>query len=49
LHGNVTGLFGLLLVFGLHIKGMMQLGPEQVWTGNVTRHHHCSFLFFFKA
>ena len=39
LRGNVTGLFGVLSVFGRRIKGMIRLRPEQVWTGNVTRHH----------
>jgi hypothetical protein len=34
------GMFGALSVFGRHIKGMIQLRPEQVWTCNVTRHHH---------
>jgi hypothetical protein len=46
---NVTGLFGVLSVFGRLIKGMIRLRPEQVWTYNVTRHHRLSFLFFFKA
>jgi hypothetical protein len=30
---------GVLSVFGRRIKGMIRLRPEQVWTGNVTRHH----------
>ena len=33
------GLFGVLSVFGRRVKGMVRLWPEQVWTGNVTRHH----------
>ena len=33
---NVTGLFGVLSVFGRRIKGMIRLRPEQVWTCNVT-------------
>ena len=37
--GYVTGLFGVLSVFGRRIKGMIRLRPEQVWTCNVTRHH----------
>jgi hypothetical protein len=32
---NVTGLFGVLSVFGRRIKGMIRLRPEQVWTCNV--------------
>jgi hypothetical protein len=39
LRGNVTGMFGVLSVFGRSIKGMIRLQPEQVWTCNVTRHH----------
>ena len=39
--GNVTGLFGVLSVFGLSVKGMIRLRPEQVWTCNVTRHRRC--------
>jgi len=35
LRGNVTGLFGLLSVFGRRIKGMIRLRPAQVWTCNV--------------
>jgi hypothetical protein len=31
------GLFGVLSVFGRRIKGMLRLGPEQVWTCNVNR------------
>jgi hypothetical protein len=30
LRGNVTGLFGVLSVFGRHFKGMTRLRPEQV-------------------
>jgi len=30
------GLFGALSVFGCHIKGMIRLRPEQVWTCSVT-------------
>ena len=29
IRGNITGLFGALLVFGRRIKGMIQLRPEQ--------------------
>jgi hypothetical protein len=36
LRGNVTGMFGTLSVFGRHIKGMIRLRLEQVWTYNVT-------------
>jgi hypothetical protein len=32
-------MFGALSVFGRHIKGMIRLRPEQVWTCNVTRHY----------
>jgi len=39
LRGHDTGLFGALSVFGRHIKGMIPLRPEQVWTCSVTRHH----------
>jgi hypothetical protein len=43
LRGNVTGLFGVPSVFGRHIKGMIRLRPEQVWTCNVMLHvHTCS-------
>ena len=37
---NVTGLFGVLSVFGRRIKGMIRLRPEQVWTCTVTLHVH---------
>jgi len=37
LRGNVTGLFGVLSVFGRRIKVMIRLRPEQVWTCNVNR------------
>ena len=47
LRGNVTGMFGVLSVFGHRVKGMIRLWPEQVWTCNVTRHHRGSSLFFF--
>jgi hypothetical protein len=40
LRGHFTGLFGVMLVFGRRIKGMIRLRPEQVLMGNVTRHHH---------
>jgi hypothetical protein len=40
LRGNCTCLFGVLSVFGRHIKGMLRLRPEQVWTCNVTLHFH---------
>jgi hypothetical protein len=33
-------MFGALSVFVRRIKGMVRLQPEQVWTGNVTRHHY---------
>jgi hypothetical protein len=33
---NVTGVFGVLSVFGRRIKGMIRLRPEQMWTCNVT-------------
>jgi len=46
LHSNVTGLFGVLSVFGRRIKGMIWLRPEQVWTGDVTRHHRTLFSLF---
>jgi hypothetical protein len=36
LRGNVTGFFGVLLVFGRRIKEMIRLRPEQVWMCNVT-------------
>ena len=35
LRGNVTGLFGVLSVFGRRIKGMIRLRQEQVWTCSV--------------
>ena len=38
LRGNVTGLFGVLSVFGRRIQGMIRLQPEQVCTCNVTLH-----------
>ena len=34
------GLFGALLVFRCHIKGMIRLRLEQVWMCSMTRHHH---------
>ena len=34
LRGNVTGLFGVLSVFGRRIKGMIRLRPELVWTSD---------------
>jgi len=43
LRRNVTGLFGVLSVFGRRIKWMIRLRPEQVWTCNVTLHvYTCS-------
>jgi len=36
LRGHVMGLFGALSVFGCHIKGMIRLRPEQVWTCSMT-------------
>jgi hypothetical protein len=43
LRGNVTDLFGVLSLFGCHIKGMIRLRPEQVWTCNVKLNvHSCS-------
>jgi hypothetical protein len=33
-------MFGALSVFGRRIKGVIHLGPEQVWTCNVTRNHY---------
>jgi hypothetical protein len=29
-------MFGVLSVFGHHIKGMLRLQLEQIWTSNVT-------------
>ena len=46
---NITGLFGVLSIFGRRIKGMIRLRNKQVWTCNVTRYHPRSFLFFCKA
>ena len=47
--GNVTGLFGVLSVFGLPIRRMIRLRPEQVWTCNVTRHHRPLFSLFLQS
>jgi hypothetical protein len=43
---NVTDLFCVLSVFGLRVKGMIRLRPEQFWKCNVTRHHLPLFSLF---
>jgi hypothetical protein len=40
-------MFGALSVFGRYFKGMIRLGPEQVWTCNVTRQPPYAPLAFF--
>jgi hypothetical protein len=45
LRGNVTGLFGVLSVFGHRIKGMIWLQLEQMWMCNVTLDVHTCCLF----
>jgi hypothetical protein len=41
------GMFGALSVFGIRIKGMIRLRPEQVWTCNVTLSPPSASLAFF--